>query len=125
MAMTDDSHFNVGDMKVPIFYSSVGEMIAYILLMPLVGVVFGGIHCIGWFFNFPSSDEATLWRVFDSSYWHCLSITYIISLRGILIDNFKQPSRATRRYCYYCFINDLTIICSVSSSFFSRGFHLP
>ena len=63
MAMTDDSHFNVGDMKVPIFYSSVGEMIAYILLMPLVGVVFGGIHCIGWFFNFPSSDEATLWRV--------------------------------------------------------------
>ena len=64
MAMTDDSHFNVGDMKVPTFYSSVGgEMIAYILFMPLVGVVFGGIHCVGWFFNFPSSDEATLWRV--------------------------------------------------------------
>ena len=64
MAMTDDSHFNVGDMKVPTIYSSVGrEMIAYILFMPLVGVVFGGIHCVGWFFNFPSSDEATLWRV--------------------------------------------------------------
>ena len=64
MAMTDDSHFNVGDMKVPTFYSSVGgEMIAYNLFMPLVGVVLGGIHCVGWFFNSPSSDEATLWRV--------------------------------------------------------------
>jgi len=31
--------------------------------MPVVGIVFGGIHCIGWFFNFPSSDEAILWRV--------------------------------------------------------------
>ena len=31
--------------------------------MPVVGVVFGGIHCVGWFFNFPSSDEAMLWRV--------------------------------------------------------------
>ena len=31
--------------------------------MSVVGSVFGGIHCAGWFFNFPSSDEATLWRV--------------------------------------------------------------
>ena len=31
--------------------------------MPVVGGVFGGIHCIGWFFDFPSSAEAMLWRV--------------------------------------------------------------
>ena len=35
----------------------------FIFCMPVVGVVFGGIHCVGWFFNFPSSDEAMLWRV--------------------------------------------------------------
>ena len=33
--------------------------------MPVVGGVFGGMHCIGWFFDFPSSAEAMLcqWRV--------------------------------------------------------------
>jgi hypothetical protein len=60
--------FNIGDMKVPTFYSFYstskdGDIIAYILLMSTVGVVFGGIHCVGWFFNFPSSTEAMLWRV--------------------------------------------------------------
>ncbi|KAI9452255.1 hypothetical protein F5148DRAFT_1003373, partial [Russula earlei] len=28
-----------------------------------VTLAFGGIHCIGWSFNFPSSAEQTLWRV--------------------------------------------------------------
>ena len=62
---TNDSDFNIGDMKVPTFYSTEKEEgeIAYILCLPVVGVVFGGIHCVGWFFNFPSSVEAMLWRV--------------------------------------------------------------
>jgi hypothetical protein len=59
--------FSTGDMKVPTFYSSysVGEdgAAAFTIMMSVVGIVFGGIHCIGWFFNFPSSDEAMLWRV--------------------------------------------------------------
>jgi hypothetical protein len=58
-------------MKVPTFYSSHSlidddkGVAAYIIrvMMSFVGIVFGGIHCIGWFFNFPSSDEAMLWRV--------------------------------------------------------------
>ena len=63
--ITDDSYCDVGDTKVPTFYSTetVGDEITVIFCMPVVGVVFGGIHCIGWFFNFPSSDEAMLWRV--------------------------------------------------------------
>ena len=36
---------------------------AYFFIMSILGVVFEGIHCAGWFFNFPSSDEAMLWRV--------------------------------------------------------------
>jgi hypothetical protein len=64
----NDSEFNTGDMKVPTFYSSRSaaggdEIVAYIIMMSVVGIVFGGIHCIGWFFNFPSSNEAVLWRV--------------------------------------------------------------
>ena len=60
----DDEHFNIGDMKVPTFYATakVGDGMK-LLSMPVFGAVFGGIHCAGWFFNFPSSDEAILWRV--------------------------------------------------------------
>ena len=63
MLVTDN--FNTGDMKVPTFYSvrDDGGKKAYVFTMSVVGVVFGGIHCAGWFFNFPSSDEAMLWRV--------------------------------------------------------------
>ena len=58
-------YFHTGDMKVPTFYSTSkdGDEVAYISFMSVVGVVFGGIHCAGWFFNFPSNSEAILWRV--------------------------------------------------------------
>ena len=54
-----------GDMKVPTFYATEDyrDKVACLICMPVVGVVFGGIHCVGWFFNFPSSTEAILWRV--------------------------------------------------------------
>ena len=58
---------DTGDMKVHSFYSLMmmeGKAVfAYIFVMPVVGAVFGGIHCAGWFFIFPSNDEAMLWRV--------------------------------------------------------------
>jgi hypothetical protein len=60
-------NINAGDMKVPTFYSSSSSedlnLLAYTFMTSVVGVVFGGIHCIGWFFNFPSSEEAMQWRV--------------------------------------------------------------
>ena len=51
-----------GDMKIPTFYAE-SESRAIYICMPIVGVVFGGIHCVGWFFDFPSSAEAMLWQV--------------------------------------------------------------
>ena len=53
-------------LKIPTFYAlseSNGELEAFYICMSVVGGVFGGIHCVGWFFNFPSSAEAMLWRV--------------------------------------------------------------
>ena len=73
MLRTEDSDIGVGDMKVPTFYGSasapgrepeaIGEGLVVIFCMPFVGAVFGGIHCVGWYFDFPSSAEAMLWRV--------------------------------------------------------------
>jgi len=34
-----------------------------ITLVVIITMAFGGIHCIGWTFTFPSSIEQTLWRV--------------------------------------------------------------
>ena len=64
-SITFTNEFNTGDMKIPTFYSAWQDRRedAFIYFMSVVGVVFGGIHCAGWFFNFPSSDEAMLWRV--------------------------------------------------------------
>jgi amino acid transporter len=65
MINSDDDDFTIGDMRVPTFYSadSDGDEVAFVFCMPFVGVIFGGIHCVGWFFDFPSSVEAMLWRV--------------------------------------------------------------
>ena len=61
----DSGYPRIGDMKVHTFFSiSRNEsQFAVFLVIPIVGVVFGGIHCAGWFFEFPSNDEAILWRV--------------------------------------------------------------
>ena len=71
MIFSEHSETSDGDMKVPTFYASTsvrkseatGDKVAFFICMPVVGVVFGGIHCVGWFFHFPSSAEAMLWRV--------------------------------------------------------------
>ncbi|KAI9449653.1 hypothetical protein F5148DRAFT_1370990 [Russula earlei] len=39
-----------------------GEFFA-VLIVIVVASIFGGIHCIGWSFTFPSITERTLWRV--------------------------------------------------------------
>ena len=66
IAMIGAPDFRAGDMKIPTFYAeseSGGVAVAIVICMPIVGVVFGGIHCVGWFFDFPSSAEGMLWRV--------------------------------------------------------------
>ena len=67
LAMIGVPDSRTGGMKIPTFYASEDESesagVAIVICMPVVGVVFGGIHCAGWFFNFPSSAEAMLWRV--------------------------------------------------------------
>ena len=68
MFLTGDTvDTDTGDIKIPTFYAirsdNIGDDIARVFCMSLVGSVFGGIHCVGWFFDFPSSAEAMLWRV--------------------------------------------------------------
>ena len=59
-----------GDMRVPATYSSISKTAderagVALFLMSITGVIFGGIHCAGWLFIFPSSsaNQAILWRL--------------------------------------------------------------
>ena len=75
-------------MKVPTFYSTKhdGSEAPDIFIMSVAGVVFGGIHCAGWFFHFPSSEEAMLWRVSSAV------LTCIAFLLPLLVYLFTETS---------------------------------
>ena len=116
---------NTGGMKVPTFYSTREDIngVVYNFVMSVGGVVFGGIHCVGWFFNFPSSDEAMLRRLSSAT------LTGIAFLLPVLCHLFLVLPRSFNkqlwiaRYCYFCFSTHC--ICNVTSYIVSGGFHLP
>ena len=105
MLMTEDSEIGVGDMKVPTFYASVsgreseatGDYIAIFICMPVVGVVFGGIHCAGWFFDFPSSAEAMLWRVSSAILTGMAFLFPILVIFVVFLSEFIFSSSNTSR----------------------------
>ena len=84
LSFTGAKEPDTGDMKVHTFYSIMKAQYgsAYIYVMPVVGVVFGGIHCAGWFFNFHSNDEAILWRVCSVI---ITSIAVLLPIHAVLI----------------------------------------
>jgi len=40
-----------------------GDLFCTFVLFPVVGILFGGIHCFAWHFPFPTGREKVLWRV--------------------------------------------------------------
>ena len=94
---------NTGNMKVPTFYSTSkdGDGVEYIFSMSLVGVVFGGIHCAGWFFNFPSSDEAILWRVSSAV---LTGIAFLLPLLVFLFYLVETALSLTENFLWTAFI---------------------
>jgi len=71
----DEKH----EKRLDTFYPAKWVMVSKnfsISLVIAITVVFGGIHCIGWSFSFPSSTERTLWRVASLSIT-CVPVAYI------------------------------------------------
>ena len=58
------SSIRPGASHVPSFYapSTQSDRWTRMLVFALFGVIFGGLHCIGWNFKFPTHSEQTLWR---------------------------------------------------------------
>jgi hypothetical protein len=59
------SDIRPGASHVPLFYAPVTESDRWsrMVVFALFGVIFGGLRCIGWYFNYPTRSEQTLWRI--------------------------------------------------------------
>ena len=58
------SSIRPGASHVPSFYASSTQSDRWsrMVVFAFFGVIFGGLHCIGWNFKFPTPSEQTLWR---------------------------------------------------------------
>ena len=107
MFVNEHSDIGVGDMKIPTFYASelqsekFRDAITCLICMPIVGVLFGGIHCTGWFFNFPSNDEAMLWRVCSAVLTGVAFLFPIVF--GFLATLFGDSITSTDQWRYFAF----------------------
>ena len=65
MGAQDDNVDLRHEDRVPGFWanSAADEQVTADLIMLLVGVCFGAIHCIAWHFTFPTHTELWMWRV--------------------------------------------------------------
>ena len=53
-----------GASHVPSFYAPVtkSDRWSRMVVFALFSIIFGGLHCIGWYFEYPTHSEQTLWR---------------------------------------------------------------
>ena len=67
---------NAGDS---ITVGAEGDIFCASVLLPAVGILFGGVHCLAWSFPFPTSQEKVLWRVCTV---YCTASPFIIAAGG-------------------------------------------
>ena len=58
-----------GASHVPSFYAPITKSDGWsrMAIFALFGVIFGGLHCVGWYFKYPTHSEQTLWRATSSA----------------------------------------------------------
>jgi len=60
----------------------------HILLLVSLGVVFGGIHCAGWNFSFPTYTEQKLWRVASLAVTIIPIVTFPFVVIALILERF-------------------------------------
>jgi len=92
LALNGSTSLSADATRVPTFYVPRHLLSAWIhtLLLVIFGCIFGGIHCVGWNFPFPTYAEQQLWRV--------ASLAVTIILASILIVRAIIKSRSAIQY---------------------------
>ena len=75
-------------LHVPSFYSPTTKSDKYsrMIVFALFGVIFGGLHCIGWNFTYPTAFEQHLWR---ASSLAITVIPLIVAPIDYILENYK------------------------------------
>jgi hypothetical protein len=63
-AIVTTSSIRLGASHVPSFYAPITQSDRWsrMVVFALFGVIFGGLHCVGWTFEFATHPEQRLWR---------------------------------------------------------------
>ena len=102
-AILDSTHVERGAIRVPTFYALYsytpdGGQVKVRRLTSIVAILFGGIHCAGWNFPFPSHAELIIWRVSSL-------IILIVPCIGVLADVIyaavNEPIAVVLSYVFY------------------------
>jgi len=75
-------------LHVPSFYAPTTKSDKYsrMVVFALFGVIFGGLHCIGWNFTYPTAFEQRLWR---ASSLAITVIPLIVAPIDYILENYK------------------------------------
>jgi hypothetical protein len=74
------------------------------ILVVIITVVFGAIHCIGWSFDFPSSIERTTWRIASLFIMGVPIMFFPAMLLGAELDHFLLEDQFNDFCLYMVFI---------------------
>ena len=74
--------------RVPMFWAdttTVDDPLVANLIVLLVGIFFGAIHCIAWFFSFPTRAELLIWRISSAAITGVpIYIIFVFNFAGLL-----------------------------------------
>jgi len=75
-------------LHVPSFYSPTTKSDKYsrMVVFAIFGVIFGGLHCVGWNFTYPTAFEQHLWR---ASSLAITAIPLIVAPIDYLLENYE------------------------------------
>jgi len=75
-------------LHVPSFYSPTTKSDKYsrMVVFAIFGVIFGGLHCIGWNFTYPTAFEQHLWR---ASSLAITAIPLIVAPIDYILENYE------------------------------------
>lgn len=84
-----------GAAHVPAFYAPLTKSDKYsrMIVFALFGVIFGGLHCIGWNFTYPTEKEQNLWRATSLA---ITAIPVIVAPIDYVLENFELKEGSGR-----------------------------
>jgi hypothetical protein len=77
-----------GHIRVPTFFASPiddSQSAKSMMMMSIIGAIFGGIHLFGWNFVFPSHTETILWRISSTIITGVPAVAFITSSMRMLL----------------------------------------